>query len=298
MNSNFQVNPRVIQVVQKQITELCKKPVDGIQYILNESDILDIQADIHGPVGTPYSGGVFRCKLVLSSEFPKVPPKGYFLTKIFHPNVSEKGEICVNTLKKDWDPSQWSLQHIFEVIKCLLIVPFPESALNEEAGKAFMEDYDEYAKHARLITELYALPKEKFPQPMTVSPMKKGEAMDISFENNQDSPQKTFPVPTTSVTFGSDNQFIKPVTLEPNSVPMFKVERPEEVLMTVTNSYNPNPLSPLEDPLFKKSASLPLGSMTGLGMGMPTVSASANNVNGSLSAKKENDDKKKWRKRI
>lgn len=29
-----------------------------------------------------------------------------------------------------------------QVIKCLLIVPFPESALNEEAGKMFMEDYD------------------------------------------------------------------------------------------------------------------------------------------------------------
>jgi hypothetical protein len=27
---------------------------------------------------------------------------GYFLTKIFHPNVAKNGEICVNTLKKDW----------------------------------------------------------------------------------------------------------------------------------------------------------------------------------------------------
>ncbi len=27
-------------------------------------------------VGTPYAGGAFRCKLVLSSEFPRVPPKG------------------------------------------------------------------------------------------------------------------------------------------------------------------------------------------------------------------------------
>jgi ubiquitin-conjugating enzyme E2 S len=56
---------------------------------------------------------------------------GYFMTKIFHPNVSEKGEICVNTLKKDWDPKNWSIYNILEVVKCLLIVPFPESALNE-----------------------------------------------------------------------------------------------------------------------------------------------------------------------
>lgn len=37
---------------------------------------------------------------------------GYFMTKIFHPNVSEKGEICVNTLKKDWNPAAWSLYNI------------------------------------------------------------------------------------------------------------------------------------------------------------------------------------------
>jgi ubiquitin-conjugating enzyme E2 S len=42
----------------------------------------------------------------------------------------------------------------------LLIVPFPESSLNQDAGKLFMEDYDEYFKHAKMITELYAIPKE------------------------------------------------------------------------------------------------------------------------------------------
>lgn len=52
----------------------------------------------------------------IDGEFPQKPPKAYFLTKIFHPNVSPAGEICVNTLKKDWDPVNWSLRHIFEVI--------------------------------------------------------------------------------------------------------------------------------------------------------------------------------------
>lgn len=66
----------------------------------------------------------------------------------------------MNTLKKDWNPTNWSLYNIFEVVKCLLIVPFPESALNEQAGKLFMDNYEEYFKHAKLITSLYATPKE------------------------------------------------------------------------------------------------------------------------------------------
>ena len=60
-------------------------------------------------------------KLVLGEDYPAGPPKGYFITKIFHPNgiylplelhlspltpspVSSTGQICVNTLKKDWTP--------------------------------------------------------------------------------------------------------------------------------------------------------------------------------------------------
>lgn len=80
---------------------------------------------------------------------------GYFLTKIFHPNVSNTGEICVNVLKRDWTPTL-GLRHVLTVIRCLLIEPNPESALNEEAGKLLLEAYDDFAKHARLMTSIHA----------------------------------------------------------------------------------------------------------------------------------------------
>ena len=60
---------------------------------------------------------------------------GYFLTKIYHPNVSEAGEICVNALKKDWKPDL-GIAHVLKVIWCLLLVPFPESSLNDEVREA------------------------------------------------------------------------------------------------------------------------------------------------------------------
>lgn len=110
---------------------------------------------MQGPQGTPYEGKFFLLKLVFGSEFPAVPPRGFFLTKIFHPNVDlSSGAICVNTLKKDWT-SETTLNHVLAVIRCLLIVPFPESSLNDEAGKLFMESYDEYAKRARLLADVH-----------------------------------------------------------------------------------------------------------------------------------------------
>jgi ubiquitin-conjugating enzyme E2 S len=38
-----------------------------------------------------------------------------------------------------------------------LIVPNPESALNEEAGRLLLEEYDTYAKHAHLMTTIHAM---------------------------------------------------------------------------------------------------------------------------------------------
>jgi ubiquitin-conjugating enzyme E2 S len=98
-------------------------------------------------------------KLVLGNDYPAAPPRGYFLTKIYHPNVSSSGDICVNTLKKDWK-SDTTLKHVLQVIRCLLIVPFPESSLNDEAGKLFMESYDEFARRATIMTSVHAAPAD------------------------------------------------------------------------------------------------------------------------------------------
>jgi len=78
--------------------------------------------------------------LRLNEEYPNKPPTGHFKTNIFHPNISDKGEICVDTLKTMWKPSEASIEQILQVIKCLLIYPNPDSALNEEAGKLLMEN--------------------------------------------------------------------------------------------------------------------------------------------------------------
>jgi ubiquitin-conjugating enzyme E2 S len=117
-------NPQVIRQISKEVKSLTTEQLEGIKVNINEADLTDIQAIIDGPAGTPYAGGQFRVKLTLPKDFPSNPPKAYFLTKIFHPNVASNGEICVNTLKKDWKPDL-GIKHILLTIKCLLIVPNP-----------------------------------------------------------------------------------------------------------------------------------------------------------------------------
>lgn len=162
MATNENLPPNVIKQLARELKNLDEIPPEGIKVGVNDDDFSTIYADIEGPAGTPYENGVFRMKLILNRDFPHSPPKGYFLTKIFHPNIATNGEICVNTLKRDWNPSL-GLRHVLIVVRCLLIEPFPESALNEQAGKMLLENYEEYARHARLYTGIHALkPKPKF----------------------------------------------------------------------------------------------------------------------------------------
>lgn len=107
------------------------------------------------PAGTPYEKGSFRLRLSLPADFPTCPPTAQFSTKIFHPNVSTSGDVCVNVLKRDWSPGL-GLRHVLVVVRCLLVEPFPESALNEEAGRLLLEDYGTFAARARLMTGVHA----------------------------------------------------------------------------------------------------------------------------------------------
>jgi ubiquitin-conjugating enzyme E2 S len=142
---------------------MVKKVPEGTKLIVDSETGLpqnlgEIMAEIEGPEGTPYATKFYRLKLVLPSDYPNSPPRGFFLTKIYHPNVDmSSGAICVNTLKKDWNPSV-TMSHVLSVIRCLLIVPFPESSLNDEAGKLFMESYEEYARRAKLMANVHGRP--------------------------------------------------------------------------------------------------------------------------------------------
>lgn len=91
-----------------------------------------------------------------------------------------------------------------------MIVPNPESALNEEAGKLLLEQYDSYAHQARLYTKIHAkrgkqeymrLAAERVAEGATALPGKKveNENPDTSKSNNEDAAkQKDMPANKTS----------------------------------------------------------------------------------------------------
>ena len=140
----------------REVVKLQKSPPDGIGIEVGEEDILDVNRWIQGPAGTPYADGFFKVNFqFVGTDFPSGPPKCLMRTKIFHPNIHANGEICVSTLKKDWN-STFGIEHILTVIKCLLISPNPDSALDPEAATLLQEAYDDYASTASIWTRIHA----------------------------------------------------------------------------------------------------------------------------------------------
>jgi ubiquitin-conjugating enzyme E2 S len=139
-----------------EIKKLQRAELGGITLKLNTDDISGIQAIIEGPENTPFEGGEFLIKLEVDNDFPQKAPNGYFLTPIFHPNVAYTGAICLNMLSQDWPP-ELGLDHILLTVRCLLVEPNPASALNEEAGRLLLQNYDDFCARARLMTQIHAM---------------------------------------------------------------------------------------------------------------------------------------------
>lgn len=119
-------------------------------------DLTKLSICLVGPEGTPYTQGLWYLFLDIPLEYPQSPPTATFKTRIFHPNVAEEtGAVCLETLKRDWDP-KLTLKDILITISCLLIHPNPDSALNQKAGALIQDDYEAFARQARLMTKIHA----------------------------------------------------------------------------------------------------------------------------------------------
>ena len=66
--------------------------VPGISAVPSDNNPRHFYVKIAGPQGTSYEGGIFDAELFLPDEYPMMPPKVLFKTKIFHPNIDKLGK--------------------------------------------------------------------------------------------------------------------------------------------------------------------------------------------------------------
>lgn len=122
---------------------------------ISESNLLEWKASIIGPNDTPYENGTFHLSISFSLDYPFKPPKILFITKIYHPNISSSGAICLDILKDSWSPAL-TINKILLSICSLLSDPNPNDPLMTDIAKLYINNFDLFFKNAKEYTEKYA----------------------------------------------------------------------------------------------------------------------------------------------
>ena len=152
ISSNFPKRHR--SRIIKNLVQNCNYPEYGYQIFsfIGQTAI----GMMEGPPNTPYENGYFLFKFCINDNFPFSPPKFYFISNIFHPNISENGYVSVDILEDEWTPALMDFGKIIISVQSLLDDPNPDIFLNEMAAKLYKEDKSKYDETVREYTSLFA----------------------------------------------------------------------------------------------------------------------------------------------
>eukprot|EP00929_Paragymnodinium_shiwhaense_P039217 TRINITY_DN20627_c0_g1_i1.p1 TRINITY_DN20627_c0_g1~~TRINITY_DN20627_c0_g1_i1.p1 ORF type:complete len:260 (+),score=51.68 TRINITY_DN20627_c0_g1_i1:121-900(+) len=122
----------------------------------SSAELLEWDALLCGPEGTPYEGGTFYLRLCFPASYPHEPPVARFVTPVWHPNIdADTGKICLNVLAEEWD-SLLTTPSLLMCISALLAQPDPEDPLNHQAAEMIHFKPREFVDKARRWTERHA----------------------------------------------------------------------------------------------------------------------------------------------
>jgi ubiquitin-conjugating enzyme E2 D/E len=142
--------------ILKEINELRNDAPENCSAGPRGDDVYTWDAMILGPTDTPYAGGIFNLEIHFPSDYPFKPPKVVFITKIYHPNISSQGNICLDILKNQWSPAL-TVGKVLLSICSLLADPNPSDPLMPDIADVYMKNKPVYEANAREWTRQYAI---------------------------------------------------------------------------------------------------------------------------------------------
>ena len=132
----------------KEIQMLKDQKYEEFSIKQDQCNILSLSAIIYGPKGTPWEFGKFKLKLEFTPSYPYESPNVTFVTPMFHPNIYEDGNICLDILHENWAPT-YNISSILLSISSLLTDPNPDSPANPKAARLYKQDINKYNENVK-----------------------------------------------------------------------------------------------------------------------------------------------------
>uniref|UniRef100_A0A1I8HV70 E2 ubiquitin-conjugating enzyme n=3 Tax=Macrostomum lignano TaxID=282301 RepID=A0A1I8HV70_9PLAT len=111
------------------------------------------------PEKEPYNQRAFRVRIEFPVEYPFKPPKVTFKTKIYHPNIDEKGQVCLPIINpENWKPATKTDQ-VVQALVAMVHDPEPENPLRGDLAEEYLRDRKKFMKSAEEFTKKYGEPR-------------------------------------------------------------------------------------------------------------------------------------------
>jgi ubiquitin-protein ligase len=144
--------------IRKELAEMCLDPPDNCQAGPKSDDnFFEWCATLIGPEGSPYAGGTFYLDITFGEDYPFKPPKIKFRTRIYHCNIADNGDICLDLLKGNWSAAL-SIGKLLLSICSLLADANPSDPLVPDIAKLYLQDRKRHDETAREWTLRFAKP--------------------------------------------------------------------------------------------------------------------------------------------
>ena len=110
---------------------------------------------MEGPISSFYQNGFFLFKIIHPIDYPLMPPKFYFITKIFHPNIDKDGLVSADIFGDQWSPVLRIRTTILSV-QSLLGDPNFVNFVNQDAASLYNINKEEYYEKVLEYVNNYA----------------------------------------------------------------------------------------------------------------------------------------------
>lgn len=168
---NVPGGPKRLQNELEETMEM--KNFAQVQLLHAENDNIFRWVALLLPTAAPYNLGSYRLEIDFPKRYPFKPPILHIPTKVYHPNINHRGQLCIPILvAEQWKPTS-RMSTVLNVVLATFNDPQAENVFCPEIAGQFLNNYNQFYKTAEAWVLRYA---DKRPTDRQLRQMKKALA--------------------------------------------------------------------------------------------------------------------------